>query len=59
MRRVTMYVSEEFKVWLNSLDSEADWNYEDSEELETQIVDCIQASGYVNLNTLLQVFSRC
>jgi hypothetical protein len=54
-----MYVTEEFKVWLNSLDAEADWNYEDLEELETQIVDCIQASGYVNLNTLLQVFSRC
>ena len=41
------------KTWLSTLDPMTDWQYDDLEALEQQIVDVIEASGYINLPLLL------
>lgn len=40
--------------WLASLDSQMEWDLEDMDILEEQIVDTISESGFANIKFLLE-----
>ena len=47
---------EELKIWLDTLDPEHDWDLDNIDNLEEQIVDNVKECGYINIKMLL---SKC
>jgi len=41
------------KVWLSTLDPLTEWDIDNIDNLEKQVVSCVKASGYLNLPLLL------
>jgi hypothetical protein len=46
------------KAWLATLDPMTDWDLDDIENLEEQVIDVVRESGYLNLPLLFKAVKR-
>ena len=46
------------KAWLATLNPMTDWDLDDIENLEEQVIDVVRESGYLNLPLLFKVVDR-
>ena len=44
---------DELKIWLASLDPMTEWDMDNPQRLEEQVVRVVKASGYVNISYLI------
>ena len=49
---------ENLKEWLGTLNPEMQWNLDDMDALEKQIVDTIKVSGYINFPLLIRHLNK-